>query len=146
MKGKLILINILFIGSLGSSFANGSKTQPDFNLLDTDSDGLISAEEFDAYRSSVNLDEDEQTDDRDGVSAFPSFDKDKDGFISESELASHAKYSNPGNGTGTLKTEKSSTKSVKKNSNNKSNIGSKGSGNSNRGSSSGNKGKGKKDR
>lgn len=68
------------------------------NEIDSDQDGLVSEEEFKQYRA--------QGENKQTMSAFASFDKDKDGYISEQELSAHARYSNPGNGTGTLLDDK----------------------------------------
>ncbi|EEX92455.1 hypothetical protein VIA_003100 [Vibrio orientalis CIP 102891 = ATCC 33934] len=101
---------------------NRTKTPPSIEEMDTDGDGLVSAEEFDLFRSGVEgeLDEDDEegseeseTENDSGLSAFASFDKDKDGFVSEEELAAHAKYSNPGNGSGELKTSKQEAREAK---------------------------------
>lgn len=89
---------------------NRTKTPPELSVMDTDGDGKVSAEEFNQYRGTRDDDEveeeeseDDGTDGRNKLSAFASFDKDKDGFVTQEELNAHAKYSNPGNGTGTLK-------------------------------------------
>ncbi|MFB9217236.1 EF-hand domain-containing protein [Vibrio sinaloensis] len=87
---------------------NSTKTPPEMALLDNDDDGRVSKEEFDVYREGLSDGEEEEGAQ---LSAFASFDKDKDGFVSEAELAAHAKYSNPGNGTGTLLENKKKTTS-----------------------------------
>lgn len=87
---------------------NVTKMPLEMALLDSDDDGRVSKEEFDGYREGLGDGEEEQ---EAQLSAFASFDKDKDGFVSEAELAAHAKYSNPGNGTGTLLDNKKKTTS-----------------------------------
>ncbi|KGY12249.1 hypothetical protein NM22_13355 [Vibrio tubiashii] len=137
-----------------------TKTPPSIEQMDTDGDGMASLEEFNQFRQ-VSDDEndgeesDEDSDDpesQDGekkLSAFASFDKDKDGFVTQEELNAHAKYSNPGNGTGELKASKQSNRQATSNSSSSSkgnsgrsesrgNSGNKGGGN--RGGGSGNKG------
>ncbi|MDG3085496.1 hypothetical protein P7F88_05020 [Vibrio hannami] len=136
---------------------NRTKVAPIVEEMDSDGDGLVSKEEFNQFRlggsGTVSQQEGEQEGDDDesqiGLSAFASFDKNKDGFVSQDELNAHAKYSNPGNGTGELKAQKqqllstnqasSQSKSSKKSGGNSN----KGGGNSNRGGGSNKGGKGK---
>ncbi|KOO13475.1 hypothetical protein AKJ18_19040 [Vibrio xuii] len=123
---------------------NRTKTPPSVEEMDTDGDGLVSAEEFDVFRLGVEGEEGEtETENDSGLSAFASFDKDKDGFVTEEELAAHAKYSNPGNGTGELKTSKQEAREAKAASRNESSSSSSQSsskGNSGNKGSGGNKG------
>jgi Ca2+-binding EF-hand superfamily protein len=133
---------------------NRTKTPPSIEEMDTDGDGLVSAEEFDVFRLGVEGEVDEEdeeggeereteTENASGLSAFASFDKDKDGFVTEEELAAHAKYSNPGNGTGELKTSKQEAREAKAASRNESSSSSSQSsskGNSGNKGSGGNKG------
>ncbi|WP_394125573.1 hypothetical protein [Vibrio hepatarius] len=128
---------------------NRTKTPPSIEEMDTDGDGLVSADEFNAFRLGAEgevveeeegSDEDEaDTENESGISAFASFDKDKDGFVSEEELAAHAKYSNPGNGTGELKISKQEAREAKAASRSESSSSSSSQGNSNKGNG-GNKG------
>lgn len=106
-----------------------SKTPPAYNVLDLDQDGQVSKQEFDDYRNTQTEEGEESR-----LSAFASFDKDRDGFVSESELQAHAKYSNPGNGTGELKTNKHNEGTSQSSSNRGQ------SGKSNRGGGNGNNG------
>jgi len=145
-----------------------TKTPPTIEQMDTDGDGKVSLEEFNQFRQ-VSDDEndgeegDEESDDpesQDGgsqLSAFASFDKDKDGFVTQEELNAHAKYSNPGNGTGELKTSKQSSSQATSNSSSSSkgnsgrsesrgNSGYKGGGNRGGGNSGGSGNKGGKDK
>lgn len=130
--------------SLGAQASEDSDSRPimsmpSFDSVDTDGDGLISVSELDTYRSSMpmqqaNSSSAKQMNRRDSVSAFASFDKNKDGNIDKAEFAAHAKYSNPGNGTGELKTYKNNNKmnnSNKEKNENKGNGKSNGKGNSN---------------
>lgn len=119
---------------------NRTKTPPELSVIDTDGDGQISLEEFNAYRGTTEDDEEEEEEsDEGGLSAFASFDKDRDGFVTEEELNAHAKYSNPGNGTGELLNREDDVEGVatsrgKGNSNsNKGSSSSSNSGNSNKG-------------
>ncbi|NVD06745.1 hypothetical protein FCU94_07440 [Vibrio sp. JPW-9-11-11] len=131
---------------------NRTKVAPNVEDMDNDGDGLVSQDEFNQFRlgSSEPQEEEEQEgiesdedENRSGLSAFASFDKDKDGFVTQEELNAHAKYSNPGNGTGELKTQKQQLRSSNEaGSQSKSN--SKGSGNSNKGGGSSNRGGGNK--
>ncbi len=106
---------------------------PTFSDVDTDGSGGVSLSELDAYRATMQEqmgnEDGKQMNRRDSVSAFASFDKDKDGVITQEEFAAHARYSNPGNGTGQLKMNKSTNK-VNSTDKQKSQQ-SKGSGNSN---------------
>ncbi len=87
---------------------------PNFADVDTDGSGGVSLSELDAYRATMQEqmgnEDGKQMNRRDSVSAFASFDKDKDGVITEEEFAAHARYSNPGNGTGDLKAYKNNNK------------------------------------
>ncbi len=118
---------------------HGSKSPPSMEMMDSNGDGEITQEEFDAYRDNMMMDEEEEESEmhQDKMSAFASFDKNKDGVVTEDELAAHAKYSNPGNGTGTLLDDKQ--KSNKSDRSNKSDKGNKG-GNRDNGNSGGDKG------
>lgn len=139
---------------------NRTKVAPIVEEMDFDGDGLVSEEEFNQFRHGSSGADLQQEDEQEGVevdvdenrsdlSAFASFDKNKDGFVTQQELNAHAKYSNSGNGTGELKAQKqqlpstnetsSQSKSNKKSSGNSN----KGGGNSNRGSGSNKGGKGK---
>lgn len=86
---------------------NRTKLPPSIIELDTDGDGKASVEEFNAFRNGGSSESDDDVEDLDEdkrqISAFASFDKDKDGFVTQEELNSHAKYANPGNGSGELK-------------------------------------------
>lgn len=86
-------------------------TPPSFELVDQDENGEVSLSELDAYRKTMQEEmeneDGQQMNRRDSVSAFASFDKNKDGVVTEEEFAAHARYSNPGNGTGMLKANKS---------------------------------------
>lgn len=133
---------------------NRTKVAPTVEEMDSDGDGVVSQEEFNQFRLGSSDSESEQEEEqegtendedenRSGLSAFASFDKDKDGFVTQEELNAHAKYSNPGNGTGELKTQKQQMRSSSEvgsqsKSNNKGGNSNKGSGSSNRGG--GNKG------
>lgn len=97
--GLLLVVNPVLADEDDMDEATKVKVAPDFQVMDEDKDGVVSKEEFDAFRSTMDDGEEEE---ESSLSAFASFDKDKDGFVSEEELAAHAKYSNPGNGTGTL--------------------------------------------
>lgn len=92
---------------------SGSKIAPKLDVIDVDGDGKVSKQEFDQYRN-AQLDSNSVEETQRSVSAFASFDKDKDGFVTEEELAAHAKYSNPGNGTGELSNDKSNKNKEKK--------------------------------
>lgn len=104
----------------GEEGNNRTKTPPELAVIDTDGDGKLSIEEFNQYRGTdededEDVEEEEESDSGDGknkLSAFASFDKDKDGFVTQEELNAHAKYSNPGNGTGTLKAVDEETEGV----------------------------------
>ncbi|WP_239424409.1 hypothetical protein [Vibrio galatheae] len=127
--------------------------------MDTDGDGKASLEEFNQFRkggddndevTTQDLDNDDSMAGKAKLSAFASFDKDKDGFVTQEELNAYAKYSNPGNGTGELKamrfaqdetTNAMSTKSQgKQGSENKGNKGGGNRGGGKSGGGNGNKG------
>ncbi|WP_391087072.1 hypothetical protein [Vibrio sp. NH-UV-68] len=112
------LLTILVFGAQAeeeSDINNRSKLSPDIADMDSNGDGLVSKDEFNQYRLGSSdqepeegAEEESEVDNDDGnkLSAFASFDKDKDGFVTQQELDAHAKYSNPGNGTGELKEQK----------------------------------------
>lgn len=126
----------------GMMMNHGSKSPPSMDMMDSNGDGEVTQEEFDAYRDNMIMGEVEEEEEsemhHDKMSAFASFDKNKDGVVTEDELAAHAKYSNPGNGTGTLLDDKQKNSNMSDRSN-KSDKGNKG-GNRDNGNSGGNKG------
>ncbi|MEX0336727.1 hypothetical protein [Vibrio tubiashii] len=145
---KLLLTAVLLALAFFNAYAeeeegeetgsNRTKTPPSVEDIDTDGDGLVSQEEFNQFRQGDDDDDEEEGDESeqegDGLSAFASFDKDRDGFVTQEELNAHAKYSNPGNGTGELKTNRQSNNVTSSSSSSRSQ------GNSNRSESRGNSG------
>lgn len=137
---KLTLAVLVFgcVLSLGAQASEETdsrplRSMPSFDSVDTDGDGLISVSELEAYRSSMpmqqaNSSSAKQINRRDSVSAFASFDKNKDGVISPDEFSAHSRYSNPGNGTGDMKMNKEKAE----NRNNSKNSNSSGKGNGNK--------------
>ncbi len=103
-------------------------TPPTFSEVDSDGNEQISLEELDAYRAIMQEEfgneDGRQLNRRDSISAFASFDKDKNGIITEEEFAAHARYSNLGNGTGQLQTYKNTNRQMNQ-------SGNKGQGNGN---------------
>lgn len=76
----------------------GNIQRPSFKELDTNGDRQITEEEFDAFRS--DRIEERSEDERmlknvSRIRAFSSFDKNKDGIISEEEFISHQRAINP---------------------------------------------------
>ncbi len=127
--GVLVFGCFLSLGSQANQEADSRpmNTMPSFESVDTDGDGLISVSELDAYRTSMPMQMQQknastssgkqmnkQMNKRDSVSAFASYDKNKDGVISPDEFSAHSRYSNPGNGTGDMKMYKEQTESRNK--------------------------------
>lgn len=125
-KATSLLVTLLTIFVFGaqaeeeqSDINNRSKLSPDIADMDSDGDGVVSKEEFNQFRlgssgeeSDEGTEEESDNDDGNTLSAFASFDKDKDGFVTQQEIDAHAKYSNPGNGTGELKEQKQQIRST----------------------------------
>lgn len=135
---KVILLASFFTcPSMASEEINheASHQPPNFADIDINEDGFLDKEEMAIFRGKGLGDDDELSDDdassKTKLSAFASFDKDKDGYITETELLAHSKYSNPGNGTGERKSldkaDKKSRSKGKDKSNKGRNKGSKGS-------------------
>ncbi|PNH92856.1 calcium-binding protein [Vibrio diazotrophicus] len=142
--GLLVCASVLSVNSFASEETDTRpmRMMPSFESVDTDGDGVISMSELDTYRSSMPMQMNQGSDSttnakqlnkRDSVSAFASFDKNKDGVITQEEFAAHSRYSNPGNGTGEMKMykEEKTNRNKSKNDN--------GGGNSNNSNGKGNK-------
>ncbi|WP_165313778.1 EF-hand domain-containing protein [Vibrio ziniensis] len=110
--GILIGASIVSFSSTGSveTDTRPVRTMPSFESVDTDGDGVISVSELDAYRSSMPMKQAKgsassakQMNRKDSVSAFASYDKNKDGVITQEEFAAHNRYLNPDNGMSNMK-------------------------------------------
>ncbi|WP_180980490.1 EF-hand domain-containing protein [Vibrio diazotrophicus] len=147
--GLLVCASVLSVNSFASEETDTRpmRMMPSFESVDTDGDGVISMSELDTYRSSMPMQMNQGSDSttnakqlnkRDSVSAFASFDKNKDGVITQEEFSAHSRYSNPGNGTGEMKMykEEKTNRNKSKNDN--------GGGNSNSNNSNNSNGKGNK--
>lgn len=140
--GFILFSTTLSFNSIASEEENGQEGNhqpPSFTTVDTNTDGVIDEDELNRFRGKQPDDDASDTNDsadqENKISAFASFDKNKDGYITETELAAHSKYSNPGNGSGERKDkEKTNSNSRNKKGNDKSNSGG-GKSNNNSGSS-----------
>lgn len=140
--GLLVCAGVLSLSSFASEETDTRpmRMMPSFESVDTDGDGVISMSELDTYRSSMPMPMNQgnnsnsnakQMNKRDSVSAFASFDKNKDGVITKEEFAAHSRYSNPGNGTGDMKMYKEENTNRNKSKNEKGSGNSNGKGNKN---------------
>ena len=131
MLGFILFTTTLSFNSIASGEKNdqeGNHQSPSFSTVDTNSDGVIDEDELNRFRGKQQDDDASDTNDsadqENKISAFASFDKNKDGYITEAELAAHSKYSNPGNGSGEKKNkEKANSNSRNKKGNDKSKSG-----------------------
>ncbi|WED25607.1 hypothetical protein L3V77_11080 [Vibrio sp. DW001] len=142
MLGFILFTTALSFNSIASEEENNQEVShlpPSFTTVDTNSDGVIDEDELNRFRSNQQdsnaSDSNDPARQKNKISAFASFDKNKDGYITEAELAAHSKYSNLGNGTRERKDkEKTNNNSRNKTGNDKSNS-SGGKNNNNSGSS-----------
>ncbi|UGA53806.1 hypothetical protein [Vibrio sp. VB16] len=127
--GFILITITLSFNSIANEEENdqeGRHQPPSFSTVDTNSDGVIDEDELNHFRGKQQDDDasdtNDSTDQENKISAFASFDKNKDGYITEVELAAHSKYSNPGNGSGERKhKEKANSNSRNKKGNDKGN-------------------------
>ncbi len=100
--GMLVTLIAAFFSSVVTVQADVSQSgfqMPAFSSVDTNNDGRIDNAELEAFRA-TRAGMGKQMNRRDSASAFASFDKDQDGFISQQEFGSHSRYLNRLNGTG----------------------------------------------